>query len=97
MIPLNETYRPEVRSNSRHNILWFAMVAGHPSEIRDYLKKSSALLVAEMASEDLSVESAILMLRTLRKEERAIFKTNAQPQLMSDKRFDMNKSINCIP
>ena len=73
------------------------MVAGHPSEIRDYLKKSSALLVAEMASEDLSVESAILMLRTLRKEERAIFKTNAQPQLMSDKRFDMNKSINCIP
>ena len=70
---------------------------GHPSEIRDYLKKSSALLVAEMASEDLSVESAILMVRTLRKEERAIFKTNAQPQLMSDKRSDMHTSINCKP
>ena len=57
------------------------------------MKKASSLLIAEMATVDLSVESAILLLRTLRKEEREIYKTNVQPQLMSDKRYNLNSFV----
>jgi hypothetical protein len=69
------------------------MVVGHPSEARVYLKKASSLLIAEMATVNLSVESAILLLRTLRKEKREIYKTNVQPQLMSDKRYILSRRI----
>ena len=85
--------RSEIVNNERRQILWYALAIGHPSETRDYLKKSSSLLVAEMATSDLSVESAILLLRTLRKQEREIFKRNVQPQLMSDKRSETSMSL----
>lgn len=85
--------RSEIVNNERRQILWYALAIGHPSETRDYLKKSSSLLVAEMATSDLSVESAILLLQTLRKQEREIFKRNVQPQLMSDKRSETSTSL----
>ena len=67
-------------------MLWYALAVGQPSGTRDLLKKSSVLLVAEMATCDLSVESAMLLLRELRRHEREIYKNNVQPQMMSDKR-----------
>lgn len=85
--------RSEIMNNECRQILWYALAIGHPSETRDYLKKSSSLLVAEMATSDLSVESAILLLQTLRKQEREIFKRNVQPQLMSDKRSETSTSL----
>ncbi len=79
--------RSEVCSGEAKQMLWYAMVVSHPPEVRQYLKHSSStLLVAEMATCDLSIESAVLMLRTLRHEERELFKYNVVPQIMSDKR-----------
>lgn len=58
-------YRSEVCNREAKQMLWYAMVVSHPPEVCQYLKRSSStLLVAEMASCDLSQESAVL--RTLR-------------------------------
>lgn len=79
-------YRPEVVSGAKKQVLWYAIVLGQPNGTRDLLKNSSALLVAEMATTDLSVESAILFMRELRRQEKEVFKNNVQPNMMSDKR-----------
>ena len=50
-------FRPEsVSGREDKKVLWYALVVGQPSGTRDLLKKASSLLVAEMATCDLSVE-----------------------------------------
>ena len=87
-------FRPEsVCGKEDKKVLWYALVVGQPSGTRDLLKKASSLLVAEMATCDLSVESAMMFLRELRRHEREIYKSNVQPQLMSDKRWILSKNM----